>query len=70
MADIEYHQKSSALKHILFELWCSQGRIFGGQNRVALGSAQEVKEWVSSMGKLKNGGGTRGRVYRPSVKQC
>ena len=61
MADIECHQKSSALKHIPFELWCNQERIFGGQNRVAPGNAQEVKEWVGSMGKLQNGGGARGR---------
>ena len=70
MADIECHQKSSALKHIPFELWCNQERIFGGQNRVAPGNAQEVKEWVGSMGKLQNRRGARGRGYRPSVRQC
>ena len=35
--------------------WCSQDRIFGEQNRVAPGRAQEVKQ-----GK-QNGGGTKGR---------
>ena len=47
-ADIECHQKSSAFKYILSEQWRSQGRIFGGQNRVAPERVQEVKQGVAS----------------------
>ena len=45
---IEFYQKSSASKYILSEQWRSQGQIFGGQNRVAPGRAQEVKHGVAS----------------------
>ena len=47
-ADIECHQKSSVFKYISSEQWRSQGRISGGQNRVAPGRAQEVKQRVAS----------------------
>ena len=40
-------------KYIPFEQWCSQVRIFGGQNRVAQESAQEVKQGLGLVGKLK-----------------
>ena len=60
-ADIECHLKSSAFKYIPSEQWRSQGRIFGGQNRVAPGRAQEVKQKVALGGKLRDGGGARGR---------
>ena len=38
-------------------------------NRVAPGRVQEVKQGVALVGKLQNGGGARGRRYRP-VRQC
>ena len=41
-----------------------------GLNRVAPGRVQEVKQGVSSGGKLQNGGGARGQWYRPPVRQC
>ena len=40
-------------KYIPFEQWCSQVRIFGGHNRVAQESAQEVKQGLGLVGKLK-----------------
>ena len=46
-SDIECHQKSPAFRYIPFGFWSSQGRIFAGQNRVALGRAQGVKQRVA-----------------------
>ena len=47
--DIEYYQKSSVFKYIPSEQWRSQGRISrGGQNMVAPGRMQEVKQGVAS----------------------
>ena len=57
-------------KYIPSEQWRSHDRVFGGQNRVAPGRVQEVKQGVASGRKLQNGGDARGREYRPPVRQC
>ena len=53
-ADIECHQESSAFKYIPSVQWRRQDRIIGGgQNRVAPGRAQEVKQGVVSEASCK-----------------
>ena len=56
---IRSHRRSST-----YRLNSSVARVesLGGQNRVAPGRVQEIKQGVASGGKLQNGGGARGRV--------